>query len=112
MPKGVDPSSRAGQLLALLKSTPDQAWTIKALAEAVGIGTSLAAQTLVGATRSSAEGSLWRHVVRLSRGVWVYSEHAPEEQIVSWKPVWQDGDVVVFRGPDGAMWIARPLPVT
>lgn len=109
MGKAIDPGSRASRLLAVLRSTPDEAWEITALAEVVGLEANLAAQSLASAVRHPAEGSPWRQVQRLSRGTWIYRSE-PVTKAAGWDPLGDDGpDMTVLRGPDGRLWVARPL---
>jgi hypothetical protein len=109
MSKSVDPGSRAGRLLALLKSTPDEAWETAALADALGLQSNQVAQALIGATRGCAENSPWQHVQRQSRGVWIYRSSSIVQPL-GWEPLGEDGPtLVVLRGPDGRLWVAKPL---
>lgn len=121
-------------VLAVLRREPGREFKVAELAEITGlpgrqVGTAVANYSR---RRSATKGrSEWRHVHRVAHGLYTYDPShtsltcaAPDDcegdqsgsdagsgagSGAGWEMVGCDDEVVVLRGPDGALYAARPL---
>lgn len=123
MPGVSRPRSQSARALAVLVDAPGREFSTGQVADALGIGREQeGARHRLGATlatrwRTAAVGTDWRRVHRTSSGGWVFRPDFPERPRQAAEPrsgsrftqVGQEGETVVLQGPDGRLWVARPL---
>lgn len=113
MGRPISSTSRASRILAYLQAQPNVPIATREIAEALDLEVAHVTGAIANklGRGKMARTDEWRHVAHAHHGAWVYRTEAPPMPSRSgdWVPVGEQPDAVVLRGPDGKLWVARPL---